>query len=115
MQDAQVKKSLICFQYLSGCQVPICRVVRINHLINDIPKKLLKEWKHARFWCNFFVHFRQMFRLLLQYLLNNQILAFSEECVPNNKLSYFSTKTYIVGTQKNRLNETFLLSAQNIC
>ena len=29
-------------------------------------------------------------------------------------LSYFSTKTYIVGTQKNRLNETFLLSTQNI-
>ena len=24
--------------------------------------------------------------------------------------SYFSTKTYVVGTQKNRLNETVLLS-----
>ena len=29
-------------------------------------------------------------------------------------LSYFSTKTYVVGTQKNGLNETVLLSAQNI-
>ena len=29
--------------------------------------------------------------------------------------SYFSTKTYVVGTQKNRLNETVLLSTQNIC
>ena len=28
---------------------------------------------------------------------------------------YFSTKTYDVGTQKNRLNETVLLSTQNIC
>ena len=28
---------------------------------------------------------------------------------------YFSTKTYVVGTQKNRLNETILLSTQNIC
>ena len=28
---------------------------------------------------------------------------------------YFSTKTYVVGTQKNRLNETVLLSTQNIC
>ena len=27
----------------------------------------------------------------------------------------FSTKTYVVGTQKNRLNETVLLSTQNIC
>ena len=26
----------------------------------------------------------------------------------------FSTKTYVVGTQKNRLNETVLLSTQNI-
>ena len=33
----------------------------------------------------------------------------------NNFLSYFSTKTYVVGTQKNRLNETVLLSTQNIC
>ena len=29
--------------------------------------------------------------------------------------SYFSTKTYIVGTQKNRLNETVLLNTQNTC
>ena len=29
--------------------------------------------------------------------------------------SYFSTKTYVVGTQKNRLNETVHLSTQNIC
>ena len=31
------------------------------------------------------------------------------------KISYFSTKTYLVGTQKNRLDETVLLSIQNIC
>ena len=29
--------------------------------------------------------------------------------------SYFSTKTYVVGTQKNSLNETVLLSTQNAC
>ena len=29
--------------------------------------------------------------------------------------SYFSIKAYVVGTQKNRLNETVLLSTQNIC
>ena len=32
-----------------------------------------------------------------------------------NQFSYFSTKSYVVGTQKNRLNETVLLSTQNIC
>ena len=30
---------------------------------------------------------------------------FSYECVPEEEFSYFSTKTYVVGTQKNRLNE----------
>ena len=28
---------------------------------------------------------------------------------------YFSTKTYVVGAQKNRLNETVLSSTHNIC
>ena len=28
---------------------------------------------------------------------------------------YFSSKKYVVGTQKNRLNETVLLSTQNTC
>ena len=32
-----------------------------------------------------------------------------------NKNSYFSTKTYVVGTQKNRLNEMVLLNTQNLC
>ena len=31
------------------------------------------------------------------------------------EFSYFSTKTYVVGTQKNSLNETVLLSTQNTC
>ena len=34
----------------------------------------------------------------------------------NQKLfSDFSTKTYVVGTQKNRFNETVLLSIHNTC
>ena len=37
------------------------------------------------------------------------------ESVPENYFSYFSTKTYVVGTQKNRLHETVLLSTNNIC
>ena len=32
-----------------------------------------------------------------------------------NYFSYFSTKTYVVGTQKNRLAETVLLSTLNTC
>ena len=37
------------------------------------------------------------------------------ECVPENYFSYFSAKTYVMGTQKNRLDGTVLLSCQNIC
>ena len=36
-----------------------------------------------------------------------------QECITENYFSYFSTKTYVVGTQKNRLDETVLLSTQN--
>ena len=32
-----------------------------------------------------------------------------------NDFSYFLTKTYVLGTQKNLLNETVLLSTQNTC
>ena len=36
--------------------------------------------------------------------------------VTENYFSYFSTKTYVVGTQKNHLDdETVLLSTQNTC
>ena len=38
-----------------------------------------------------------------------------KECVPEILFSYFSTETYIVGTEKNLLDETVLLSTQNIC
>ena len=37
------------------------------------------------------------------------------EFVTKDYFSYFSIKTYDVGAQKNRLNETVLLSTQNIC
>ena len=40
--------------------------------------------------------------------------AISKECV-TDFFFYFSTKTYVLGTQKNRLNETVLLSVHNIC
>ena len=33
----------------------------------------------------------------------------------DKKKSYFLTKTYVVGTQKNSLNEMVLLSTPNIC
>ena len=43
-----------------------------------------------------------------------QYQNFSLECVTEIYFFYFSTKTYVVGTQKNHLNVTVLLSTQNI-
>ena len=41
--------------------------------------------------------------------------TFGLDCITEKIISYFPPKTYVVGTQKNRLNETVLLSTQNIC
>ena len=38
--------------------------------------------------------------------------GFSYECLQSNLLSHFSTKTYVLGPQKNRRNETVLLSTK---
>ena len=38
-----------------------------------------------------------------------------QECMIKNCFSYFSIKTYVVRTKKNRLNETVLFSTQNLC
>ena len=38
--------------------------------------------------------------------------SFSLQCV--TKILFFLTKTYVVGAQKNRLNETVLLSTPNV-
>ena len=40
--------------------------------------------------------------------------AFSYECVTKIYFSFYSTKTYVVGTQKDRLYETVLLSTPNM-
>ena len=40
------------------------------------------------------------------------IKGFSYDCIPSSQLSYFSTKTYVVGTQKNHRYETVLLSSK---
>ena len=45
--------------------------------------------------------------------INKDRLTDNVECAIENYFDYFSNKTYVVGIQKNRLNETFLLSIQN--
>ena len=38
-----------------------------------------------------------------------------DECILKKYFLYFSSKTYVVGNQNNRLNQTFLLTTQNTC
>ena len=49
------------------------------------------------------------------YLCCNTQQAPRLECVLENYFLNFSSKTYVVGTQKNRLNEVGFLSTQNSC
>ena len=49
------------------------------------------------------------------FLKNTTDFRPPDKCIQENYFSYYSTKTYVVGTQKNRLNETVLLSTQNTC
>ena len=52
---------------------------------------------------------------IMELCLNFRGKPVVKSAYKKNNFSYFSTKTYVVGTQKNRLNETVLLSTQNIC
>ena len=66
-----------------------------------------------------------MYHLLTKNRLHRLIGSESKqvsklECIIKNNFSYVSTKTYVVGTQKNRLSknrltETVLLSTPNKC
>ena len=49
-------------------------------------------------------------RQYLDSFIECPLHASKQECVKENYFSCFSTKTYDVGTQKNCLNETVLLS-----
>ena len=44
------------------------------------------------------------------YIFNRPLV----KSVYQKSISYFSTKTYVVGTQKNSLNEKVILSTQNM-
>ena len=67
------------------------------------------KWAHD---FSLFLYEVNIYRLVIIF---NIKLAFSLECVPNFFFFNFSTKIYVVGTQKNRLNEAALLSTQNVC
>ena len=49
----------------------------------------------------------------LEHEIFNRALV--KSVLTEQSFSYFLTKTYVVGTQKNRLNETTLLSTKNTC
>ena len=65
--------------------------------------------------CGSFEHPRQMLKLMDKKVIT--IILPKILFILENYFLYFSSKTYAVtvGTQKNRLNETVLLSTQNIC
>ena len=50
--------------------------------------------------------------LLLLFLLSGLQISV---CIEKAIFFYFTSKTYVVGTQKSRLNDKVLLSTQNTC
>ena len=51
-----------------------------------------------------------MKKKMFEILENISQVTSRQECVLENYFLYFSSKAYVVGTQKKRLNETVLLS-----
>ena len=58
------------------------------------------------------VRFGSRYKKILKFLSSNRP---PDKSVTENYFPYFSTKTYVVGTQKNHLDETVFLSTQNTC
>ena len=58
------------------------------------------------------IYVKKVMKLLAFIFEQPSYQGFSYECLQSNKLPHFSTKTYVLGTQKNRLNETVLLSTE---
>ena len=65
--------------------------------------------------CSLYVLFTHTTKLKGKTYCNDLNGASRLECVLENYFLYFSSKTNVVGTQKNRLIETVLLSTQNTC
>ena len=62
--------------------------------------------------------FKLMDKKIITILRSKNVLPTTVEdsCILIGVLfSYFSIKTYVVGSQKNNFNETILLSTQNTC
>ena len=64
------------------------------------------------FECFFVCCFFTLNKMVSNSLDSDKVILRS---ISENYFSYFSTKTYVVGTQKNPLNETVLLSTKITC
>ena len=61
-------------------------------------------------------HYQSILSFSEQCLIGKVVVARPPyDCVLVKYYIYFSSKTYVVGSQKNRLNETVLLMTPNTC
>ena len=106
---------MFIFECSKNCLIPIERVLLSTHGIialkihNSV--KMLKTHYYKNILGTYFV---QTCRQISIY--NGMYQGSSYDCVPSHLLSYFSTETYVVGTEKNRHNEMVLLRPKkNMC
>ena len=101
---------------MKECGIKIFSYFTVTYVVSTQKKRLIVEHpKHFfvqtdRYEPNHNLHSMDGFIWIHAYTPD-----FIKSAYQKKKNSYFSTKTYVVGTQKNRLNETVLLSTQNIC
>ena len=60
-------------------------------------------------------HLRLLVTTVVRTRIQNRAQSSRKECVIENHFSYFSTKAYVVGTQKNRHVGAVRLGTQNTC
>ena len=79
------------------------------------------QWEHSAILTTFIklqfvikIFVLSIFEWLLKTVFTVNIRP-PDKSVLESYFLYYSSKTYVVGIQKNRLNETVLLSTQNVC
>ena len=114
MQYCSSKLVILCLQ--PGLKLRVCNKNVIFLFLNQ--NICCGYSKEPSQWDGSFEHPKHMFKLMgkkIMAILRKLCLLNWPYGVTENHFSYFSTKTYVVGTQKNRLDETVLLSTQNTC
>ena len=103
-------KEIIKINHFSGLQIRVGKLFFLFLNQNICCGNLLEPSQ----WDIFLEHPKHVFKFMDKKIIKISYCCFFQTLIffHQNIFFYFSTKTYVVGTQKNRLNKTVLLSTQ---